>query len=209
MPESYFYDVQTDFTGLTNPGIANMTSLNSEIMDCNITSASFIGINAVDNNVETIFDEVLSQADNDTLDTIVANHTGDAVDVPTDVPTDVSPSDITVATAEFTTTSTSDVLVDSMSLTPAAGNYLVWFSGTISHVSNQSIVYISIYVDGVKDTGSERKYERGNMSGGFAKSFCSVAKVTVNGSQAIEGRWRTSTATAKIFERSLAILKVI
>jgi hypothetical protein len=117
-------------------------------------------------------------------------------------------SDEATATADTTTVSASDVLVDSMTKTPAAGNYLVWFTGALSHSSNNAEAWASVYVGGAQEADSERYFRRGGGQGNVATPFTCVAKVTVNGSQAIEGRWRTSGATATMHERSLTILKV-
>jgi hypothetical protein len=116
-------------------------------------------------------------------------------------------SDLAEATATTTSTSASDVLVDSMTLTPAAGNYLVWFNGSCAHTSNGDQIFLSIYAGGLKEAASERHigfFRAASTELGFA---C-AAKVTVNGAQAIEGRWRTTAATASMYERTLTILKV-
>lgn len=110
------------------------------------------------------------------------------------------------ATGDTTTTSGSDVLVDSMTLMPASGNYLVWFSGSVVSGSNGASISMSIYAAGSQLTASEEKYLRGNQA--IHVPFCCVAKVTVNGSQAIEGRWKTTAGTATMHQRTLAILKV-
>jgi hypothetical protein len=115
-------------------------------------------------------------------------------------------SDIATATADTTTTSSSDVLVNSMTKTPASGNYLVWFSGSVEHPTNSASIFMSIYAGGTQAAYSEVLYKRGNQT--VSTPFNCVAKVTVNGSQAIEGRWRTNTGTATMHQRSLTILKV-
>jgi hypothetical protein len=117
-------------------------------------------------------------------------------------------SDIATATGDTTTTSASDVLVNSMTITPASGNYLVWFTGSVDHSQNAASIDLSIYAGGTKDADSERSFTRGAAQANVTTPFTCVGKVTVNGSQAIEGRWRTSEATATMHERNIAILKV-
>lgn len=112
---------------------------------------------------------------------------------------------INVATAT-TTTSATDVLMSGMTTTPAAGNYMVWFSGDVSNGTNNTDVYTSIYVGGTQVSGSERYYRRGNQT--ISNSFASMARVTVNGAQAIEGRWRTSGGTASCLNRQLYFMQV-
>lgn len=128
-----------------------------------------------------------------------------------ETPSGAVPPDATIAeaTANTTTTSGTDVLVNSMTLTPAAGTYAVWFQGSIQHSSNNDSVYTSIYLDGSQIAASERQFMRGGSQGNVIASFACMAIVTVNGSQAIEGRWREiSGGTATMFERQLLIMEV-
>jgi hypothetical protein len=110
------------------------------------------------------------------------------------------------ATGDTTTTSLTDVLVNAMTLTPAAGTYLVLFTGSAQNDSATSMVWANIYAGGTLVGSSER--EMGLKQADNAAPFACVARVTVNGAQTIEGRWRTDKGTATMHERSLAILKV-
>jgi len=112
------------------------------------------------------------------------------------------------ATADTTTTSTTDTLTNSMTITPAAGTYAVWYTGSVDHGSNSESIWTAIYAAGSKVAASEREWTRGTSQGDVTNTFTSTAKVTVNGSQAIEGKWRTSAGTATMHERSLMIIKV-
>ena len=92
-----------------------------------------------------------------------------------------------------TTTSAADVLLDSMTLTPPAGTYHVYFQTSVQRNQNLGEAYFSCYVGGVKQTGSEVHFITG--SGGSARDTKGVINivgfpVTVNGSQAIDIRWR-------------------
>ena len=112
------------------------------------------------------------------------------------------------ATADTTTTSLTDVLVDSMTLTPAAGDYLVIFTGSIDSNNMNEHTFPSVYLDGVQVAASERSWSRGGSSANITGIFACVAKVTVNGSQAIEGKWRVSDGTTTMHQRTLAIVEV-
>jgi hypothetical protein len=120
----------------------------------------------------------------------------------------VSTSAIAEATSTITTTSSTDVVATGMTLTPAAGTYLVWFSSVVKPGNTDEQAPASIYVDGVQVAASERPVGRGG-SPTFASQygFCASARVTVNGTQAIEGRWRSTAGTATMFHRTLKILK--
>ena len=114
-------------------------------------------------------------------------------------------------TADETEISATDVQVGGttpMTVTPAAGTYLVSFEGSVSHSSSNADMHMSIYSAGSQVAASEREAKRGAGQGDVTIPFKCSAKVTVNGSQAIEGMWRTSTSTATMYERQLTILKV-
>lgn len=118
------------------------------------------------------------------------------------------------ATADTTTTSSSDVLMNAMTITPAAGTYLVWFSTSLESNSTNSVVRINIYSGGSIVSASERwavpQFSAGGLGGSpsIPIPIATQATVTVNGSQAIEGRWRRSAGTATAHQRTLTILKV-
>lgn len=115
---------------------------------------------------------------------------------------------LAASTDDTTTASATDVVAALMTLTPAARTYLVTFSGSLDHSSNSSSIETSIWSAGSQAPSSERRFTRGAGQGNVSSSFFCQAKVTVNGSQAIEGRWRTSGATATMHERVLSILEV-
>lgn len=121
---------------------------------------------------------------------------------------DAPASDIAEASGDITTTSVTDVLATSMTLTPAAGTYLVWFTGSVDHSANNATMFLSIYLGGVQEASSEREFGRGAGQGDVTNSFACAARVSVDGTQAIEGRWRTPSSTATMHERTLQILRV-
>jgi hypothetical protein len=119
-------------------------------------------------------------------------------------------SNIAEANGDITTTSTTDVLATGMTITPAAGTYMVWFSSTVGSDSNNANVWASIYSGGTLVSGSERELMRGAAQGNVTIGFSCIARVTVNGAQAIEGRWRVTTGTTGTMHngRTLAIIRV-
>ncbi|MCG8430320.1 MAG: hypothetical protein MJA29_04025, partial [Candidatus Omnitrophica bacterium] len=124
-----------------------------------------------------------------------------------DIPGDNPPSSIEESTTTTTTTSTTDTQVNSMSVTPAAGTYLVFFTGDVSASVDAQQISLSIYSAGSQVTSSERVCGFNSYSDSVIPFTC-VARVTVNGSQAIQGYWRTSAGTATMTQRSLAIVEV-
>jgi hypothetical protein len=115
-------------------------------------------------------------------------------------------SSIQEATALTTETSTTDVLMDSMTVTPAAGTYAVFFGAEMAMSKKSESVFISIYVDGVQEAASEREFEA--YANNAALSGTTFARVTVNGAQAIEGQWRVTANTASALGRQLLIVEV-
>lgn len=115
------------------------------------------------------------------------------------------------ATADATTTSTTDVLMTGMTITPVAGSYLVWFSGGVDHSAQSVAVVVSIYVGGVQKADSVRSpVPRFNGLG--ANTLTPIVaingEVTVNGSQAIETRWKVASGTGTVHQRTMNILRV-
>lgn len=112
------------------------------------------------------------------------------------------------ATADTTTTSSTDVLIASMTITPVAGTYRAIGSTTVDHSAQSVAVVVSLYVGGSLKTDSVRSVvPRFNGVGANTLSPCVVTHgtVTVNGSQAIEMRWKTASGTATAHQRTLTI----
>lgn len=122
-------------------------------------------------------------------------------------------SDEVSATADTTTTSATDVQLGSMTITPPAGKYLVFFSTSVRCSSNGAIVTSSTYSGGVQVAHSERQtipFIQGVIVGNTTTDqvLASNCRTTVDGTQAIETRWRTSAGTATAHERTMNILRV-
>jgi hypothetical protein len=120
----------------------------------------------------------------------------------------VAPATTTAeATGTITTTSGTDVLVTSMTLTPEAGTYLVSFTGSCTNGTSGALTYISIWYNGAQVVASERRFSRGTQA--VTAPFVCAAKIAVSGALAIEGRWRTSGgSTGTIYQRVLSVVKV-
>lgn len=120
------------------------------------------------------------------------------------------------STVDTTTTSTAatHVLINSMTITPAAGTYMVWFNTTLDSNTNNANIFVALYSNSTIITGTEMGATP-QTQGGLTPSLNSkipisthAVSVTVNGSQAIEARWRISVAgTATAHTRMLSILR--
>jgi len=92
---------------------------------------------------------------------------------------------------------TSDTLINGMTRTPASGNYLVVFTMDYlfpATASNEDF-HISIYVGGTQEAHTERQMRADASLDANRAGIGIAAEVSVNGSQAIEIRYRVSTDT--------------
>lgn len=106
-----------------------------------------------------------------------------------------------------TTASTSDVLMTSMSITPAVtGTYLVIFEGATRNSAVGNINTFSIYVNSSQIVNSVRSYTLPSASRDI--SVITTAIVTyITGN--IEVRWKVNSGTGTILGRSLRAIKLI
>lgn len=113
--------------------------------------------------------------------------------------------------SNITTTSSTDVVLTGMTVTPPAGTYLVIFSTWLTHSNGNATVTMSLYVGGVQKADSIRVVIPFQGSIGSITQDIPVStqgQVTVNGSQAIAIEWRTSTGTATAHNGTFNILKI-
>lgn len=138
--------------------------------------------------------------------------------VATEVQSAIEESSTHLTTAEITsvtpvtTTSGTDALLTSMTVTPVAGTYLVLFGTDLNSNAAGATITFSYYVGGSQIAASQRKiipFDGGALSSLAARGMGSLQSlITVNGSQAIEVRWSMSSGTATAANRSLITLRV-
>jgi hypothetical protein len=110
------------------------------------------------------------------------------------------------ATTSTTNTSVTDVLADSMTLTPPRGVYRVNFSSSIVNSANGAQrTFVSLYVGGVQQTHTEIPV--GTAGGAYAPVSISAQEI-VDGTQAIEVRWRVAAGTSTMTQRTLSVLRI-
>lgn len=116
-------------------------------------------------------------------------------------------SDLVQADDTIACSTSSFILSTGMTITPPAGTYMVTFAvGGLTHGSLDASISIRIYMDGAVASAT-MLWWRGGLAAAVAGTATAIAKVTVNGSQAIEGRWSSSTSTANMRGRTLAIVQ--
>lgn len=116
------------------------------------------------------------------------------------------------ASGNATTTSTSDVLMTGMTVTPIAGTYFVIFTATVQQNTAGGSVTVSIYDNGVQDSFSIQDFapfDGGALSATQASCVCTTQGVyTVNGSQVIQVEWHVSNGTGTVFQRKMTLMKI-
>jgi len=112
----------------------------------------------------------------------------------------------TSATITATTTSTVDVAVVGMSITPAAGTYNVHFNTVVSNSANNQSITVTLYTDAAALASSA--VTATTAAGNQSIPLSCLAEMTVNGVQAINVRWRTGGNTAAMTARWLTIIRM-
>jgi len=117
----------------------------------------------------------------------------------------ISRNEVSSASA-FNTSSATDVVITGFTLTPSAGTYFVSADIVTSQSTNNAVLTASVYSAGVQVTNSERVHHHAPAGGNRPTHL--QAFVTLNGSQAVDIRVRTSAGTLTVNQRSLIILRV-
>jgi len=94
-----------------------------------------------------------------------------------------------------------------MSITPVAGIYAVWFGSNFTGVGSGRGAVIQIMVGGVAVAASVRRQDFSSVDGDNG-SIMTMAAVTVNGAQAIEGQAHYTAVGVTANERQLMITRV-
>jgi hypothetical protein len=117
----------------------------------------------------------------------------------------------TAFTSTITTTSTTDVVITGMTVTPPAGTYLVVFSTWMTNTTGNQPATISIYSGGVQKASSIMTIIPFSGAVGSVNDGVSVATngiVSVNGTQAIAIEWHTAGGTASAHNGTMDIVKI-
>lgn len=116
------------------------------------------------------------------------------------------------ATGTVTTTSATPALLGSMTITPIAGTYQVFFDTTVQTTTGGNSITFAVYNNGTIITNSSRTIQFPTatlINSGYPFSCATQANaVTVNGSQAITIEWSTSGGTATCLNRTITVMKI-
>jgi len=112
------------------------------------------------------------------------------------------------ATASQIITSTTDVAVTSMTITPPAGTYRVTFDSAITMANSSATLGLAIYAGGTIVTNSNKTFTTISTVTPGTYYYGTTGTVTVNGSQAIEIRGRRSAGNMTLLVRTMQITRV-
>ena len=114
------------------------------------------------------------------------------------------------ASGATSTTATTFSTISGMSITPPAGTYLVWLDTYGSHQNNSAALVVGLAVDGADIAVTERMAGGSSTSDGHQFPTTTQGKIVVDGTQAIQGRFRRDGGSGNVTvnNRSLMILKV-
>ena len=108
-------------------------------------------------------------------------------------------------TATIATTSPVDRVAGGMSLTPEVGTYDVLFTANVTTGHPNQQATLSIWFNGTLISSSQAAVPR-NPNSTAATTAQARVVVTANGSQVVEGRWRTSSGVVVMGSRTLKLL---
>lgn len=114
-------------------------------------------------------------------------------------------------TANATTTSGTDALLTTMSITPSAGKYLIWFATTITSNNAGAAITVSLYNNGTQDPSTVMKispFDGGALSATDARGAVMICKSITVAAGAVQIRWSTSGGTATCGPRVFDMLRV-
>lgn len=117
---------------------------------------------------------------------------------------------IATSTAATATTSGTYVLLAGMTLTPPAHTYLCIFSSSGDGSANAADMDYALHIDATIITHTERNlnYGGGNAFNLARTALYTIAVVALNGSQAINVRYRTNGGTFSVYNRSLHLVEL-
>lgn len=114
-------------------------------------------------------------------------------------------------TTDATTTSGTDAVLTTMSITPTPGSYIAFFNSSMISNSAGAVISTSIYVNSVQIPETLRKispFDGGALSATTARGIMDcTGTVTVTSGQTVDVRWSTSGGTATCGARTLILLR--
>jgi hypothetical protein len=106
------------------------------------------------------------------------------------------------------TTSSTSYVSAGLSVTPGAGDYIVYFTGNVENPTKDESTYFSLFANGSQILQSER-FVTGHVKGGENFSASTMAYVTnLEAGQSIEVKWKVTASNATMHQRQLIVQRV-
>lgn len=116
------------------------------------------------------------------------------------------------ATASTTVNTSTDTLMNTMSVAASPGTYLVYFSCDLSSPTAGAVVSVSIYQNATQVPQSLRKimpFTGGTLTTGSQRVGCSTNGLITLTAGSIEIHWSTSSGTITAAARTLNLLRIL
>ena len=112
--------------------------------------------------------------------------------------------------ATSTTSSTSYVVIDSMTVTPIAGTWWVSFSSSGNGSAQNADLDFAIFMDGSVVSGTTRRngHQSGQQNKDTVRPMHTQAIIATTGTEVIDVRYKTSSGTFSVYERNLILVRV-
>lgn len=114
-------------------------------------------------------------------------------------------------TSNATTTSGTDALLTTMTITASPGTYLLMFNTSITSNNAGAAITVSMYNNGVQDASTVMKiapFDGGTLSATTARGAVGITRSVTVTTGAVQIRWSTSGGTATCGPRVLSMLRV-
>ena len=107
----------------------------------------------------------------------------------------------------FTTSSTTDIIITSLTLTPIAGTYAIWYNASTFYTTTPKTHWWNIYKNGVKITDTERSQDTAHSSQNMVDTTMTIAQF--DGTNTCDVRVRCdNTGSLTINSRSLLMIRL-
>lgn len=106
----------------------------------------------------------------------------------------------------FTTSSSTDVLITGMAITPVSGRYGIWYSSDIEISTNNRDAEVVIFIDGVALERTRRTVQ--GVSSNFKSSHVTIGEITVDGTEEVDIRVNISGGSLDVNSRRLLLIRL-
>lgn len=106
----------------------------------------------------------------------------------------------------FATSSSTDVIITGLTVTPVSGRYGLWFSGDVTVSANNAIGQCVAFIDGVSVEATRRDLQ--GVGSNFKSSIATLAEVSVDGTEAVDIRVNISSGSLTVTGRRLLLIRL-